>query len=173
MIKQSLKDALINFILLIASMFLSIFTAQFLVGLIAEMTAAGAIEDELRALGFLLVNGIALFVWNYRVGEEEKTVPPIGYKVLVWGLMCVLQLIFGKLVKFSMYASGAAYYAAPLFYIYRELEAPTHYEIPEMVHIVFMLIFDLIFLAVILWARHAGEQKRQREREALLGKGNG
>ena len=73
-----------------------------------------------------------------------------------------------RLVKFNMYASGAAYYCASLYYSWKDEIVLDAYDIPDIIYIVIMLVIDVFYIMSILGGSFLGKKKRLNERQNMI-----
>ncbi|MBQ2727015.1 MAG: hypothetical protein IJF78_15030 [Clostridia bacterium] len=165
--KKIVLDSFIYFGRLIVALLSGLLCITVIVGLIAFLLGISDSATELRAFCYLVIACGGLFLGSYRDGYK-KIEMNITSSIFSGILMGVYQIIVAKLVKFNMYASGAAYYCANLYYSWKDEIVLDAYDIPDIIYIVIMLVIDVFYIMSILGGSFLGKKKRLNERQNMI-----
>lgn len=168
MVKRILKNSLIYFGRLAATLCISMLIVIIVLGIVMY-AFSDTVTYILRALLFMLISCGGLFYMSANSGYKNDA-PPMLEDIVSGVLMGIYQILLAKLLKFVMYTSGAAYFTIQSYYAVRGTDIPDMYTVPDAVYIAVMLVFDVFYVASICFGGRMGVRKRQKDREKLTGR---
>lgn len=167
MLKNIIINSFTYFGRMVVTLFLGVICLMTL-GLILPLLGIGEIIETIcRVLFFTIITsaGLLLMSYNsyYKIGNMKFT-----EDIISGILMSGYQIMFAKIVEYRMYASGSAYFAAQLYYLLSYQKIPELYDIPQITFVVFMLLFDIIYIFMILLGSYLGVKKRLKDKKNLM-----
>jgi len=165
MVKRILTQSLINFGRLVGTLAISMVLVIMALGLVLFVFGDTGLAI-LRTLLFLAISCVGLFYMNFQSAYKNGS-PVLTESILSGALMSLYQILLAKLLKFVMYASGAAYFAIQSYYLITGQPIPDMYTVPDITYILLMLFCDIFYIAAICLGGRFGANKREKERSAL------
>ncbi|MBE6570076.1 MAG: hypothetical protein E7658_07680 [Ruminococcaceae bacterium] len=126
----------------------------------------GSMEEHIVMMSFMTIAMLAgLFLCARRYGYTNKTFC-IKMAIIPLVIAFVLHFLYALLFRFAIYTTGPAYELGSIISIVSGTD--TTLGVAREYVIVPMLLYDILYAAVIIAGEYSGVKKRDRDREKLL-----
>lgn len=167
--KDYVSQALLYFVELFAGCWITLFISLLGIFIGRFWLPLGSIEETIFCMIIMtIVMCISLYICAYRRGESRRE-SDIKMLLIPLPIAFVIQLIYAKILSFSLYTAGPAYYTGNLIYM---LSGGTDKGVPDVFVFWCMLAFDIVYVGIYILGEHIGSKRRSKDREQLLSKTN-